>query len=70
MQITLRNFLNNPERSHILNKPFSLELRLSWHRLQYDETKSIGNRRGTELRNYLRGIGFRNDLFGTMVNFT
>ena len=47
-----------------------MQLRFSWHRLQYDETKSIGNKEGDELRNYLRGIGFRNDLLGTEVGFT
>ena len=50
--------------------PFSAELRFSWHRLQYDETNSIGMQKGTQLRNYLRGIGFRNDLIGASVNFT
>jgi hypothetical protein len=30
----------------------------------------LNGKSGTELRNYLRGLSFRNDLFGTMVNFT
>src|ERR1041385_5717022 len=38
MEISIRNFLNNPEKSHVLNRPFDLEARISWHRLQYDET--------------------------------
>src|SRR5215207_838739 len=68
MQLTIRDFLNNPEKSHSLYKPFGVELRFSWHRLQYDETKPLDGKAGMKLRNYLRGIGFRNDLFGTMVN--
>jgi hypothetical protein len=70
MQITLRNFLNNSDKTHSKNTAFDLELRMSWHRLQYDETKSLGGKSGSDLRNYLRGLNFRNDLFGTMVNFT
>ena len=65
-QVTIRNFLKTSARTY---KPLSMEFRLSWHRLQYDETEAIGNSRGTELRNYLRGIGFRNDLFGASANF-
>jgi len=70
LQVTFRNFLNDPDKSSTLYKPLSLELRFSWHRLQYDETSPVGGKSGMELRNYLRGLGFRNDLFGTMVNFT
>ncbi len=68
--VTIRNFLNNPKRSGTYHRAFDMQVRFSWHRLQYDETSSIGNREGTELRNYQRGIGFRNDLFGTEVDFT
>lgn len=68
-QLTIRNFLNNGQTGK-QNKPFSMELRFSWHRLQYDETEAIGSKKGIHLRNYLRGIGFRNDLFGAAVNVT
>lgn len=68
--LTLRNFLNNPENSRTRYRTFDMQVRLSWHRLQYDETAPIGDKKGPELRNYLRGIGFRNDLFGTEVGFT
>ncbi|MBP6335094.1 MAG: hypothetical protein KA444_06430 [Bacteroidia bacterium] len=68
--LTIRNFLNNPRRSGTYQKPFDMQVRFSWHRLQYEETNSIGSKDGTELRNYLRGIGFRNDLFGTEVGLT
>lgn len=69
-QMTLRNFLNNPEKSRVLNKPLTMEMRISYQRLQYDETAAIGNTKGNELRNYLRGIGFRNDLFGFSTHAT
>lgn len=68
--ITLRNFLNNPKKSHNLYPAFDAQIRLSWHRLQYDESTPIGEKKGTELRNYLRGMNFRNDLFGTEMDFT
>lgn len=69
-QLTIRNFLNNPSKSGKMYKPLSAELRFSWHRLQYDETQPIGRMKGSQLRNYLRGLGFRNDLLGASVNFT
>jgi hypothetical protein len=48
-----------------------MQVRFSWHRLQYDETRPLGGKEGKELRNYLRGLGFRNDLFGmeTGINY-
>ncbi len=69
-EITIRNFLNNPAKSGLAYRPLSMEMRLSWHRLQYDETDPIGHMEGTALRNYNRGLNFRNDLFGASVNFT
>lgn len=68
--ITFRNFLGSSAYSGNLYRPLSVEVRLSWNRLQYDEVKPIGGRTGWELRNYGRGIGFRNDLFGTAVHVT
>jgi hypothetical protein len=68
--ITIRNFLNNPHKSGTRLPVFDMQLRFSWHRLQYDETSSIGDKQGVALRNYRRGIGFRNDLFGSEVDFT
>jgi hypothetical protein len=70
MEVTVRDFLNNPEKSHVLNRPFGIEARFSWHRLQYDETKPIAGKEGVELRNYHRGLNFRNDLFGISANAT
>ena len=68
--ITIRDFLNDPKKSGTRFSIFDMQLRFSWHRLQYDETNSVGNKKGNELRNYQRGIGFRNDLFGSEVDFT
>lgn len=70
MEVTVRDFLNNPEKSHVLNRPFSVEARFSWHRLQYDETAPMGGKKGAELRNYHRGLSFRNDLFGISTHAT
>ncbi len=68
--ITFRNFLGSSGFSGNLYRPLSVEVRFSWNRLQYDETKPIGGRSGFELKNYGRGISFRNDLFGTAVHVT
>ena len=69
-QLTIRDFLNNSAKTGKRNRAFSMEMRFSWHRLQYDETEPIGDRKGTQLRNYLRGLSFRNDLLGASVNGT
>src|SRR5262245_25115201 len=62
--ITARNFLNNPQKSGMQYRPLSVEARLSFHRLGYDESSPIGDKKGYELRNYFRGINFRNDVIG------
>lgn len=68
--VTICDFLNDPRKSGTRFSVFDMQLRFSWHRLQYDEASSIGNKKGIDLRNYKRGIGFRNDLFGSEVDFT
>ncbi|MBK5286372.1 MAG: hypothetical protein JJE25_13315 [Bacteroidia bacterium] len=68
--VTIRNFLNNPMNSGAMYTPFSLEARLSWHRIGYDETAPIGDMKGSELRNYFRGINFRNDILGASAHLT
>lgn len=65
--VTLRNFTGNSRARY---KTFDMQLRLSWHRLQYDETNPLHGQSGTELRNYLRGLSFRNDLFGAETGLT
>lgn len=68
--ITIRDFLNDPKKSGTRFSVFDMQLRFSWHRLQYDETTPLGSNKGVDLRNYRRGIGFRNDLFGSEIDFT
>ncbi len=62
--MTVRNFISPSELSGMKYSPINIEARLSWHRIGYDETRPIGDRSGAELRNYGRGLNFRNDIFG------
>ena len=68
--ITIRNFTGNSALTGNLYNPFSVEARISWHRIGYDESKAIGDRRGFDLRNYGRGVNFQNDLFGFATHLT
>lgn len=68
--ITFRNFLNNPNKTGYLYQPFSIEARVSWQRIGYDETKPISGRSGYDLRNYGRGLGFRTDVYGFSTHVT
>lgn len=68
--ITFRNFSGNTSLTGNLYNPFSFEVRFSWHRIGYEESQPIGDRKGFELRNYGRGIGFRNDLLGVSSHLT
>ncbi|MFM2206834.1 MAG: hypothetical protein RL213_809 [Bacteroidota bacterium] len=65
--ITFRNFAGNPRIRYKTVDPY---VRLSWHRLQYDESSPLGGKQGIDLRNYRRGLGFRNDLLGGEVGIT
>lgn len=60
--LTFRDFLNNPKR--YVTRSLTCEARLSWFRVGYDETAPIKGTEYTELRNYRRGLSFRNDMFG------
>ncbi|MEO8588795.1 MAG: hypothetical protein ABI432_05450 [Flavobacteriales bacterium] len=62
VSITFRDFLNNPKR--YVTRSLTTEARLSWFRVGYDETAPINGVEYTELRNYRRGLSFRNDMFG------
>ena len=68
--VTFRNFLNNPAWSGVVNRAFDLEARFSYHRIGYDETAPIDNYKGFELRNYGRGLSFRNDVIGFSTHAT
>ncbi|MCB0770576.1 MAG: hypothetical protein KDC00_09240 [Flavobacteriales bacterium] len=62
MSITFRDFLNNPKR--YVTRSLTTEARLSWYRIGYDETAQISGTDVGDLKNYKRGLSFRNDLFG------
>ncbi len=64
MAITVRNFISPREITGMKYSPINIEARLSWHRIQYDETSPVDGKSGTELRNYGRGLNFRNDIYG------
>jgi hypothetical protein len=70
--LTFRNFLKPGAYSGNYYRSVSAEARISWNRLQLDEVIPYGGREGFEMRNYGRGIGFRNDLFGlsTLLTYT
>lgn len=60
--ITFRDFLNNPKR--YVTRSLTAEARLSWFRMGYDERDQISGMELSDLKNYKRGLSFRNDLFG------
>jgi len=62
MTISFRDFLNNKKR--YVTRSLTTEARLSWFRIGYDETAAIKNTEVQDLKNYKRGLSFRNDLIG------
>ncbi len=62
MTITFRDFLNNPKR--YVTRSLTTEVRLSWFRIGYDERSLINGKGVGDLKNYGRGLSFRNDLLG------
>jgi hypothetical protein len=68
--ITLRNLIQPAQWSGMAYSRVNLETRLSWHRIGYDETAPIGERTGSELRNYKRGLSFRTDIVGLSTHVT
>lgn len=62
VQVTFRDFLPNKKR--YVTRSLTTEARLSWLRTGYDETAMIPGMAVNELKNYKRGLSFRNDLFG------
>lgn len=60
--ITFRDFLNNNKR--YITRSLTTEARISWFRTGYEERDPIKGMEFSDLRNYHRGLGFRNDLFG------
>lgn len=70
--LTVRNIISPSPLTGMQYSPFNVEARLSWQRIGYDETDPIAGMDVKQLKNYNRGIGFRNDLFGfaTHVSYT
>lgn len=66
LNITFRDFFNNPKR--YVTRSLTMECRLSWFRIGYNETQPTGGLSGIELRNWRRGLNFRNDLFGVSTH--
>ena len=62
MTITFRDFLNNKKR--YVTRSLTTEARLSWFRIGYNETSAISGVDVKDLKNYRRGLSFRNDLIG------
>lgn len=60
--LTFRDFLNNKKR--YITRALTTEARLSWFRVGYDERAPIKGMEYSELRNFKRGLNFRNDLIG------
>src|SRR6185295_19704105 len=64
----LKSGLNHVSR----NAPFAIVVRADWLRIGYDETRPLifNTQSGTNLRNFRRGLNFRNDLLGINMQFT
>lgn len=68
--ITVRNFIKPKATSGQQYRALNYEAKFAWYRIGYDETKPIGNAQGFELRNYGRGLSFRNDMFSVEGHIT
>lgn len=66
LNITFRDFFNNPKR--YVTRSLTMECRFSWFRIGYNEAEPTGGLSGIELRNWRRGLNFRNDLFGVSTH--
>ncbi len=51
--------------------PFAIEAQAEWLRIGYDETRALlfNGTSGTDLRNFRRGLNFKNDLIGVNAEF-
>jgi len=62
LMVTFRDFL--PNHRKYVTRSLTTEVRLNWLRVGYDERASVKGMDYADLRNYKRGLGFRNDMFG------
>lgn len=70
LALTVRNFIAPRSITGMKYAPFNVEARLSWHRIGYDEVLPVDGKSGTALRNFGRGLNFRNDLLGLSTHFS
>jgi hypothetical protein len=68
--LTVRNIISPSLLSGMQYSPFNFEARLSWQRIGYDETQPIAGMDISQLRNYNRGLSFRNDIYGFSTHFS
>jgi hypothetical protein len=66
LSLTFRDFLNNKKR--YVTRSLTTEVRLSWFRAGYDERAMIRGMDVNDLRNFRRGLSFRNDLVGASAH--
>lgn len=66
MSLTFRDFFNNPKR--YVTRALTMEARLSWLRIGYNESQPTGGLSGQELKNWNRGLNFRTDLLGASAH--
>ncbi len=64
--LTFRDFFNNPKR--YVTRSLTMEARLSWFRIGYNEAAPTGGLSGNDLHNFRRGLNFRNDLLGVSAH--
>lgn len=62
LNITFRDFFNNPKR--YVTRSLTMEARMSWFRIGYNEASPTNGLSGTDLPNWHRGLNFRTDLVG------
>lgn len=62
VNLTFRDFFNNPKR--YVTRSITMEARLSWFRIGYNEAEPTGGLSGVQLHNWRRGLNFRTDLVG------
>jgi len=61
-------FLSGPHVEKV--SMFACTAQIDWLRIGYDETKPLWNgKHGNELKNFYRGLNFRNDLVGAEMRF-
>jgi hypothetical protein len=66
VNITFRDFFNNPKR--YVTRSVTMEARLSWFRIGYNEAQPTGGLSGRDLHNWQRALNFRTDLVGASAH--